>query len=522
MNDLIAVPLLAFLLSLFLVPIVRYVAKRLNIVDKPDAHRKMHGRAIALGGGLAVLASVLLTVGAAMAVPNAAREPLLEQTTSLFWMMVAATLLCMVGIIDDRKPLRGKHKLMGQVAAVLIVILFSGLCIERLSLFGWSLALGPLAIPVTAFWILGCINSLNLCDGVDGFATSIGIILCLALGAMALLLGDVVDATLALAMVGALAGFLYFNFSPASIFLGDTGSMLIGFVAGVLALRAAPGGPTDVPVIFPLAVWSIALFDTSVAILRRKLTGRSIYSTDRGHLHHCLLKMGQSAKQCVGWAVVLCSITAGGAVLSVLWTQEIFAVMTVLAVLGALVCTGVFGHAEFLLVGNHARNLAAAILKPVSRQPITSRHVRIQLQGSRNWDDIWEQLKQSAELLGYNSVKLDVNLPVLHEGYHAAWQRTDSNTEDDCWTTVVPLLVKNRRIGRLEISGTRHLDGTVYGWLGQLAEILDSVELRVGELMRDLPMLPAKNSRVHFADGPERHTPRKVRLTGFWPVDAGS
>lgn len=520
MNDYVAVGLLALLASLFLVPIVRALAIAVNLVDKPDTHRKIHERTISLGGGVAVLLAVLIAMSAATLIPNPTQAALLAQSSQLFWFMIAALVLCAVGVIDDKRPLKGKHKLMGQVAAVLVLV-FSGTVIEEIALFDYKLSLGLLAIPFTTLWLLAAINSLNLIDGVDGLATSVGIILCGTVAAIAISNGDAVDASLALAMVGALAGFLYFNFPPASIFLGDAGSMLIGLVGGALAVRCAKEGPTSVPMIAPLALWAIPFFDTSVALLRRKLTGRSIFSTDRGHLHHCLLRMGRSSHAAVFWIIVLSGITSLGALVSVLLHQDMFAVMSVLVVFGTLVGTGVFGHAEFLLLVNLFKNLAAVTLKPVARPTGNARHVRIQLQGSRNWDDIWEQLKQSAELLELTSVKLDVNLPALHEGYHAAWQRSEAGVEDESWTTDLPILVKGRRIGRLEISGTRYPDGSVYGWLGQLAELLDSVELRIGELMKDLPVLPPADARVHFADGPARHAPRKVRLTGFWPVDAG-
>lgn len=521
MHDLVAVPLLAFVASLFFIPMVRALAVALNIVDKPDAHRKMHERVIPLGGGLGVLAAVLLAVGAAITLPNSVRDHLVGERRELFWLLAAAIVLCAVGIVDDKRALKGSHKLAGQIVAVLIAV-FGGLMVEKVSFFGYSVALGPLAIPFTVVWMIAAINALNLIDGVDGLATSVGIILCGALAAMAFHLGHDGDAALALAMVGALFGFLYFNFPPATIFLGDTGSMLIGFVAGAMALRCSSGVPSNANLVVLLSVWSIPLFDTGVAFMRRKLTGRSIYSTDRGHLHHCLLRIHQTPARAVGWIAVLCALTAGGALVSVFLENELFALLTVFVVVAALISTGVFGHAEFLLLANHARNIATSIFKPISNPATNSRRVNIQLQGSRNWDEIWDQLQHSAEMLEFNSVKLDVNLPALHEGYHGAWQRTDRRiVQEECWLTVVPIVVAGRAIGRLEISGTRRPQGSIYGRMGQLADLLESIEARVLEMMKDMPATGGEG-RVHIADGPQRQLSHKVRLTGFWPIDAGS
>ncbi|MFO0944592.1 MAG: MraY family glycosyltransferase [Planctomycetota bacterium] len=521
MHDLVAVPLLAFVASLFFIPMVRALSVRLNIVDKPDAHRKMHERVIPLGGGLGVLAAMLLAIGAASILPNSVRDQLQGEREELLWLLFAAVVLCGVGIVDDKRALRGSHKLAGQIVAVLIAV-FGGLVVERISFFGYSIALGPLAIPFTVVWMIAAINALNLIDGVDGLATSVGIILCSALACMAFYHQHGGDAALALAMVGALFGFLYFNFPPATIFLGDTGSMLIGFIAGALALRSSSVDPSNISLVIVLSVWSIPLFDTGVAFMRRKLTGRSIYSTDRGHLHHCLLRIHQTPARAVAWIATLCALTTGGALVSVYLGQELFALLTVVVVIAALVSTGVFGHAEFMLLVTHGRNFLTSVFKPISKPAANSKRINIQLQGSRNWEEIWDQLQHSAELLEFNSVKLDVNLPALHEGYHGAWHRTDKRiVQEECWMTVVPIVVNGRAIGRLEISGTRRPQASVYGRMGQLADLLESIESRILDMMKDMPVA-ATDGRVHISDSPQRQLSQKVRLTGFWPIDAGS
>lgn len=485
MNDLFAIPVLGFLGSLVLTPVVRALALRYGIVDKPDAHRKMHQSSTALCGGLAVLIASLLAVGAAAMLPNAWHADLVARQSELIGTGLAAIVLGIVGVIDDWRCLRGVQKLAGQFVAVCILI-YSGFTVQEVSLFGITINLGDLWFPFTCVWLLGAINALNLIDGVDGLATTVGIILCSTLAIMAWWNGFPVETITALAVVGALVGFLYFNFPPATIFLGDAGSMLIGLTAGVLAIKCSLKGPATVALAAPLAVWAIPFFDTSVAILRRKLTGRSIYTTDRGHLHHCLLRRGGSSWRTVSWIATLCLLTSAGALATVTYNNEIYALLTTAGVLGMLVATGIFGHAELLLLTNHVRAAGASFMTRVTPESNVSR-MRVHLQGSRNWDQVFDQLRQAAELLDLQSVRLDLNLPMLHEGYHAAWQRTDKRRGDGCWRTVLPIVVRHRPIGRLEITGDRHPDVSVHTWLGQVAELLESVETKVIELAQDVP-----------------------------------
>ena len=151
----------------------------------------------------------------------------------------AALLIVIVGILDDRFGLRGRQKLAGQFVAALIMVP-SGIMIEKISLFGYQIEFGHFSAFVTVFWILGAINALNLIDGVDGLASTTGIVLSLSVAAVTYILGGRPDGMLiSLALAGALTGFLMYNFPPARMFLGDSGSMLIGLVLGCVALKCS-------------------------------------------------------------------------------------------------------------------------------------------------------------------------------------------------------------------------------------------------------------------------------------------
>ena len=193
-------------------------ARAWGFVDRPDGHHKSHDRAVALGGGLAVFLAALITFAVEYLFSSELQEVFSEQSPYLGGLLLAGTGIVILGLIDDRFGMAGKYKLLGQIAASLVVIA-AGLEIESFTLFGIQVDLGPMSVPFTVFWMLGAINSLNLLDGIDGLATTIGIILCATIATMALIIGQFAVAVVAAVFVGSLVGFLRFNFPPAKIFL---------------------------------------------------------------------------------------------------------------------------------------------------------------------------------------------------------------------------------------------------------------------------------------------------------------
>ncbi len=210
-------------------PLVRACTLRLGLIDQPDGLRKLHGRATALGGGVAVLIGLALALSAAWFVPALSTALSLTTDRNLAPLGLASLAIVLLGLVDDRLRLRGSNKLIGQMIIVASLVA-SGAMIERVRLFDVDFDLGYLAAPLSVFWLIGTINALNLIDGIDGLATSVGATLSTAVGMMALLNGYANEAVMAFALAGSLLGFLCFNFPPAKIFLGDAGSMLIGLV----------------------------------------------------------------------------------------------------------------------------------------------------------------------------------------------------------------------------------------------------------------------------------------------------
>jgi UDP-GlcNAc:undecaprenyl-phosphate GlcNAc-1-phosphate transferase len=472
--------------SLVLTGAIRPLARRLGLVDKPDGRRKIHERAVPLAGGLAVFLSVIIVFTLAALVPGTVADVIGVNAAGLVWLFCAATVICLVGVVDDACGLRGRYKLLGQLVAVAIIIA-TGPQVRVVTLFNWDVELGYLAIPLMAFWLLGAINSLNLLDGMDGLLGTVGTIVCLAIAVMAAMHGQLAEACVAAALAGALVGFLRYNLPPASIFLGDAGSMLIGLVIGVLAIRCSLKGPATVALAAPVALLVIPIFDTLAAVVRRKLTGRSLYSTDRGHIHHCLLRLGLSRPRVLMLVAALCSVTVLGVLGSIASRNELLAVMSALAVVVILVATRLFGHAEFVLLLQSGRDLARSVIGARAGR------LEVRLQGKARWGALWIRLTECAERLNLQNIALDVNAPAHHEGYHARWSRptTQRGEEPPCWSAVILLTAWGQIVGQVTVSGLP--DATpVWQKLAALAEVTDATETVLAETV-PAEAVPAKS-----------------------------
>jgi UDP-GlcNAc:undecaprenyl-phosphate GlcNAc-1-phosphate transferase len=474
---------LSFVLCLVLTPCARRLGRRYGLVDHPDARRKLHAGPIPVAGGVAVLLSVCGSLLGAFLVPGPLGEVFGEDYSRLVGLLLAAIVVCAVGVVDDYWSLRGRHKLMGQGLAIAFVM-SSGLIVRSIRLCDWTVELGILAIPFTAFWLLGAINALNLLDGMDGLLSSVGIIISLAMAVMALAGEQTAAACVALALAGALLGFLYYNFPPASIFLGDAGSMLIGLVIGVLAIQSSLKAPATIALAAPLGILTIPIWDTTAAILRRKLTGRSIYTTDRCHLHHCLLRKGFTSQHVLLCVAGLCLVAVVGGLTSLAYQNDFLAIFASLVVIGTLVTTRLFGHAELLLI---KERLISVVLSFWHRGPYRDGHqLEVHLQGSADWNELWNELTASAGELNLKRICLDVNAPAMHERYHARWTcGEDEGDHAGFWRVEIPLSHHQQPLGRLEITGEGDREAVSLS-IATVAKLLAKCEAVVPRLTRSV------------------------------------
>lgn len=306
-------------LALLLTPVVGRVSALLGLVDAPGG-RKVHTHSTPRLGGIAVVVSAAITLLVLdIAIPRASAPG-----THAAWqpIVIGALLIFLAGTADDVRGLGAGAKLAVECLAA-AVVMSHGLLIERVTIMGHTWALGWLAYPVTAGWIVGVTNAFNLIDGIDGLAAGIGALAGAACGAILIVRGHAPEAMLLASLVGALLGFLVYNFEPASIFLGDSGSLVVGFVLAATAIAGWQKGATALASAVPLLIFALPIADAASTLVRRLFArpgeGRSlrtmigrIVEPDQRHIHHRLVAMGWSVRRTV---LVLYGVTA---VLSIL------------------------------------------------------------------------------------------------------------------------------------------------------------------------------------------------------------
>lgn len=334
---------IAAALSFGITPIVRSLARRQGVVEQSG--QRPHAGPIPTLGGLAVLAALAGAIALGLVLYPELSISLAVGLRGWRWTATGAVLIAALGIIDDLVRVRPTTKIAFQTLAALLVVA-DGHGIGRLinPFTGETLYLGWVAAPVTLFWIIGITNAFNLIDGLDGLAAGIGFIAALTLAEIAVLTGRPDIAVIALTLAGALGAFLFYNYAPASIFMGDSGSMFVGFTVAALYVRGAQQ-PEGVPLLTPILALSVPIADTLSAILRRGVwpgaNGReervslskrvlAIFRRDREHVHHRLMSLGLKEAHAV---LILYGVSLLSAVVALLTFQSSAARLTAFATL---------------------------------------------------------------------------------------------------------------------------------------------------------------------------------------------
>ena len=412
-------------------------------------------------------------------------KPTAHDAKFLAGLFAAGGLIVLIGLIDDRFGMRGRQKLVGQIVAASL-LLPTGIIVRQVTLFGYQISFGDLAPIITLIALVGAINALNLIDGVDGMACTTGIVLSLSIAAVSFIYGARPDGLMiSMVLAGSLCGFMLYNFPPAKMFLGDSGSMLIGLVLGAVALKCSIKQYAVGALIMPTAIWAIPLFDVCMAIVRRKLTGRSIYATDRGHLHHCLERKGVSG----GWLLVimagLCSLTGLGAIVASLMDNDLIALVGVVTALSLLILTRSFGHTEMSLLSTRLRRLTGSFLRRSAPVQTVLHDEKVHLHGDQNWQNLWETLTAFAERFEMDSVELTVNLPMIGEEYHGSWSRKTNTATHEEWKSEIPLVVQDMRVGHIKVIGAVG-EGSICKWMSELIGGLEGFESELVALVEDI------------------------------------
>lgn len=282
----IVISVMVFTAALF--PIVKWICYHVGALDYPN-ERKVHKKPMPVMGGLMIYLGFLF--GYMLFAP---------QNTQMLAILIASFIVIITGILDVIKPLRAREKLVGQLVAACIIVFYGKILLNDISAFGFYFDFGWLAYPLTIIFIVALMNCINFIDGLDGLAAGISTIFFATIGVLAFILHNIgsLEITIAFIMIGACLGFLMFNFNPSKIFMGEIGSMFLGFMIAVVCLLGFKG-VTLTSLVVPMIILAIPILDTLFAILRRLIHHKPIYEADKQHLHHQLLNKKFSQKTTV-------------------------------------------------------------------------------------------------------------------------------------------------------------------------------------------------------------------------------
>lgn len=333
-----------FISAVVLTPLVKKIAFHIGAVDKPDNKRKVHHKIIPRLGGLAIFLAFL--IGYMIFAPK---------TTQMLSVLIGGFIIMLVGIVDDIRVvhpgLRPIYKFIGQVIAASIVAFYGNITFADMTIFGIHFQFGIFSYPLAILFIVAIMNAINFADGLDGLAAGTSTICFITIAIIGYIMNRLggLDVILCLIMVGSCLGFLVYNFEPAQIFMGDAGSMFLGFIISIIALLGFKTA-TITSLIIPLLLLFVPILDTALAMLRRILNGKSIGDADAEHLHHQLLKRTKSVRKSV---LIMYAINALFATVSIFYTlgdkkisMILYGVLLILFVILVLMTDILFEHED--------------------------------------------------------------------------------------------------------------------------------------------------------------------------------
>jgi UDP-GlcNAc:undecaprenyl-phosphate/decaprenyl-phosphate GlcNAc-1-phosphate transferase len=429
MTSLVAPFMAAATAALLLTPAARWLSWRLSALDHADGHRKLHPGPVPHLGGVALLAALL--IGTLADTPG-------RRSVASLPLLIAAAIICVVGWLDDRRGLRVRWKLFGQLLATLPLVC-SGQAIEQLECGGMVLDLGWWAVPISIVWYVAVANAMNFIDGADGLAPLVGLAIAAAIALMSEHLGHSDAALLAVVLAGGLAGFLLHNWHPATIYLGDAGSMTTGLWLAVAAARGSSTPQLGTRLVVLIALLAVPLADVALAIVRRSLNGRRFWLADREHIHHRLLDRGWSVPGMVSLLAGIAAATGAIAFAAAIHGRELLAWGALATLAIAVNRVGLAGDRELALVKQFITNrmldtlaivsagkkhrlssqqldrlpLPAAwaiFLADVERHQIDELEMTV-IEGGNDWQHHWRASQMPAETLASWSLDVSVRQP---------------------------------------------------------------------------------------------------------------
>jgi len=409
MNTYICVYFSSAFLALFTTPLVIWLARRIKAVDYPGI-RSVHTQPIPRIGGVAIFFSTVVVIVSLLFLSNTIGARFQDLKLPLITLLCAATAIFVIGLIDDLRGLPARFKFAVEVLGALALCVV-GVKIKQVGITdGFVLRLDWLACPITVLWIVGITNAVNMSDGLDGLAGGISAITCGVIAIFGIYSStihtgvtqsnDVMLAVFGLALLGSLCGFLFFNFNPAKVFMGDCGSLFIGFMIAASSVLCVSKTTALVALALPALALGIPIFDTLFSMLRRWLERRSMFAADRGHFHHRLLDLGLTQRHAVLVAYVATCLAAGMGLLMMV-RRDVFQIVLFASVLLLLILL-------FRIVG--AVRLRGSIeqlqekytrIQCKRQETKTFEHLQLKFRRIRNREEWWETICEAADQMEF-------------------------------------------------------------------------------------------------------------------------
>ena len=428
------------LLSFVLTRSIRNLANARGWVYAPASSRHIHKDLIPRLGGIAIFIAFAAVALALIAAPNLLGVGEAIPRRIVFTILGPATLVFLLGLYDDFRPVKPYVKFAVQgVAGVLLFL--GGFGVFRLPLLFGAHEFGWIALPLTILWVLWITNAFNLLDGVDGLASGSALFSTLTVFVVSLVAGNFLVSSLTLALGGAILGFLRFNFNPATIFLGDCGSLFIGFMLSALALAGAGKTPTIVAVAIPVISFGLPVLETVLSVMRRFLSGQPLFVADSQHIHHKLLERGFSQQQVV---VILYAVSAGCGLLSLFLLYPSGPMVgIVLFVIGTGIWVGVqhLGYHEFFELGRVA--LRTLEQKKIIVHNLAIRRATEAMSKAQDINDIRLVLRDGFEGNDFDGFELHLAPSDAEAGESGSgpliWEKPNGEHRDAAWTLTLDL-----------------------------------------------------------------------------------
>lgn len=406
----------------------------------------MHDKPISHIGGVAIFISMISLAIPSLFLADTVSGTFRNTSFQIIVLLSAAGWVFLIGLIDDIRSngLQARLKFLAQIIAALAVC-STGIIIRSITIDGlFTLNFGWFSWPLTLLWIVGITNAVNLSDGLDGLAAGISAIACGVIAIFAVYNGDIIIVLLMLAMLGSITGFLFFNFNPAKIFMGDCGSMFLGFMIASFSVLSSNKSSSFLGLALPILALGIPIFDTLFSMLRRFLERRSIFSADRGHFHHRLIDLGFKQRNAV-IIIYITTLFAIGLGMLMMFTHSIVSLIIFSCIL--LMIVSVFHIVGAIRLRETIRSFKQkyALNKEIQKEIRSFEDVQLYFRQAKTFNQWWQAVSKAADVMGFSSLSLpltnrDGTTQTLH------WRQNGMYTNSN-ETVKLILPIRDRRAG---------------------------------------------------------------------------